>query len=150
MFHLEGDFFVNVSLCSWGIEPCFISSKSLRSYSEPNDIKAGIGVIHLEFIGAFSENLPEKDRQCIVICDRGYGYEKSRYVNGTVSKTAENQKNIVAARNVLIFLVQAVFGKFRIVVSFYFVKNLDGSDLSKVFSEVLIAVAKYTKLRIIA
>lgn len=59
-------------------------NKNLRTYSEPNDIKAGIDVKHLELIGAFTKKLPEKDRQCIVICDQGYGDVKSEDVNGTV------------------------------------------------------------------
>lgn len=123
---------------------------TLRSYSEPHDIKAGIDVRHLETIGDFSENLPEKDRQCIIICDQGYGDEKLEYVNGQVLGIAENQTEIVAAKNILIFIVQAVFGKFRMVVFFYFVKNLDGSHLSKVLKQMLVAIEKCTKLRIVA
>lgn len=89
---------------------------SLRSCSEPNDLKAGIDMKHLEVIGVISEKLPEKNRQCILFCDQEYGNKKVEHNNGTILRVAENQPDVMAAKNILAFIVQAVFCKFRMVV----------------------------------
>lgn len=93
-----------------------------------------------------SGNLTEKDEQCILFCVKGYGDKKLEYTNGAILVVAKNLSNIVAATNVLVFLVEAVFGKFRVVAALYFVKNLDDWHLSQVLTKTLIAIAKFTNL----
>lgn len=58
------------------------------------------------------------------MCDLRYGDKKIEYLTGHINGIADNIGGMVPAENLLIFLTQSVAGRFRMVLSYYFVKNL--------------------------
>lgn len=118
LFHSPNYFVIPVSFVIPVLNRSFLHPNTLRSYSQPTDMRARVNLKPSEIVGAMRQKLPEKDCQCILICDQGYGNEKLQYYNGKFLGLAEIQPDIVSAKNVLIFIIQAVFEKFRMVVSF--------------------------------
>lgn len=124
--------------------------QTLRCYAHPDDINVGLDLNHLENAGKFSENLAERNFDCIICSDLGYGDEKTEYVNGLFVGLAQNRDDILPAKNVLIFLFQAVTGRFRMVVAYYFVKGLLEKQLKDILLTLLIQIRAKTNLRVIA
>lgn len=85
-----------------------------------------------------------------MICDLGYGDKNFEYSNNNIVGLADNAGGIVPAKNVLIFIAQSVAGGFPMVLSYYFVKNLNGTDLKKYLVANLIELKAKSKLRAIA
>lgn len=103
-----------------------------RSYAGNDDINLGTDSNHFLSIGSWSDSLEPKELPCIIIYDLGYEDAKIEYSNGDIFRIADNADGIVPAKNVLIFPAQSVADRLRMVLSYYFVKNLDGLSLKKV------------------
>lgn len=62
---------------------------------------------------------------------------------------AKHSADIRPAKNVLIFLVQSVTGRLRMVSAYYFVQGLLGKHLKNILVELLVCIKERTKLRVI-
>ncbi|XP_055357214.1 uncharacterized protein LOC129602245 [Paramacrobiotus metropolitanus] len=122
-------------------------SRTLRDHTASYDIDDGEDVEHMRKLGEFCETIPDAYRDVNLICDVTYQTQQIEYVNGRVTGVAENQEEVIPAKNVLIFIIQSIVGNVRKIVSYHFVKNLKGKDLAKILLRNLRLLAMYTKFR---
>ncbi|XP_055327471.1 uncharacterized protein LOC129580814 isoform X1 [Paramacrobiotus metropolitanus] len=122
-------------------------SRTLRDHTAQWDIEDGEDIEHMIKLGEFCETIPDSNRDVNLICDATYQTEQVEYINGSVIGLAENNDEVIPAKNVLIFIIQSVVGNVRKIVSYHFVKNLKGSDLAKILLRNLRLLGQHTKFR---
>lgn len=59
----------------------------------------------------------------------GYGDEQFDYVSRNLVGLKGNKTGVMAAKNISVFIVQAICDRLRMVVAYYFVKNLKQAEL---------------------
>ena len=116
------------------------SSSRLRQLSAGSDVTS---IVDLKYLKHQSESLSAQERIVVLLLDEVYTAQRVEYSNGSFVGLTENG---VAAKTVLVFMVQSIYGKYRDVVCLMPVNKLNTDTLSHWFNRVSKAISAFYKV----